>query len=1089
MSVLHESFRKFARRNLSRLLAALFVILTSSALLAQIVETGTITGVVRDNSGAVIPNAPVTVRNAETGLASNIVTGAQGLYVSPPLKPGNYTVAIDVPGFRKVVEMVRLEVGQRVAADATLAVGTNAEMIEVQASGELLETESSSVSNLRTEDAVKDLPLNGRNFAELIGLGAGAIPAQTQLVSVPYIQQRGPSSYAFAGLRYQENRLLLDGIGDNDNHNGLGVVIFPPIDAIQEFSEETTDADARYGRGNGGTINLAYKSGSNHYHGEVFEFLRNSALNARNHFATTIKPALRQNEFGGTFGGPVFYKQANPKTFFFADYSGTRLAQQFTYVDTVPDYTLTSTGYDFSAYTQTVTNPTTKAAYANNFIPLGDVNQTGANILNFYHKYASPNRPGYTTANNFLYLPTKTLNEDAFDFKIDRKFTEADSAFLRYSQASDSVSQPGILPNPLVGAVVCGPAQDPSHQAVLGETHILSPTIVNTARFGWSRLFVNAQNWDAGLNLPTQLGIPGVEIAGQPKSDGLPVLSFSGGTAIGDAGNSPTQIGTNNYQTDDNVNIVRGKHSLDIGLEFVRLQYDMFQTGAEHGSESYGPAYTGLAWTDLLFGAPKTGTYAFQNGTTGLRQSDLSFYVQDNYKVSSRLTVNAGVRYENFLGWPWTEVNNKEYNFLPSISTTALEQVGTHGVPSSGANDNKLNFAPRLGFAYKVTGKTVFHAGFGIYYSAPNVGNSAGLSANVPTNNYWAFNNSKTYGAATNGAPFNYTSNGFVHTRVTSASNLPANLPAYAQDPNAKTPYSEQWHATIEQQIPFSTVLKIGYVGTRGVHLDDSRDINAGSPGTTNVTANRPYPFFAQINLLETEQISNYHALQITAERRAHGLNFLVSYSYSHALDEGTSSAGSVLNPYNLRADYGNSDLNIPNRLVASGSYELPFKARGIVGGFVQGWQINTILNYSDGLPFSVSSSGGVGDGLTPRAQLLPGNGNSSLPSGQRKLTGWFNTAAFANPAAGTWGNSGRNILEGPGTKTVDFSVFKNTHLTEGKVLQLRAEFFNLFNTPQFNNPAATVGSASFGTIASAGSDTSFQRTARQIQLAAKINF
>jgi hypothetical protein len=1091
MSAVYLSFPILVKRNTSRLLLALVVILAASALQAQIVETGIITGVVKDNTGAVIPNAHVSVQNVGTGLTTNSTTDSQGIYVSPPLHPGNYNVVVEAPGFSKVAEHVRLEVGQRVSADAALAIGTAAETIEVQTNSELLETETSSVSNLRTEEAVKDLPLNGRNFAELLGLGAGVIPAQTQLVSVPYTQQRGPSSYAFAGLRYQENRLLLDGIGDNENHNGLAVVIFPPIDAIQEFSEETTDADARYGRGNGGTINLVFKSGTARYHGEVFEFLRNSALNAKNYFATAAKPPLRQNEFGGTFGGPLF-KRDNPKTFFFADYSGKRLAQGLTYVDTVPDFKLTATGYDFSAYPAgSIKNPVTKVAYANNFVPLSDlnINSTGANILSFYQKYASPNIAGKTTAANFLFNPLLTVTEDAFDVKVDHTLSEHDNGFLRYSQARDIIGQPGTLPNPLVGAVICGPAQNPAHQAVLGETHIFSPTTINTARFGWSRFFVNAQNWDAGQNLPTQLGIPGVDVAGDSRSDGLPVMSFSGGTSIGDAGNSPTQIGTNNYQTDDNVNLVRGKHSLDIGFEFVRLQYNMFQTGAEHGSESYGTSYSGLAWTDLLFGAPKSGTYSYPSGTVGLRQSDLAFYAQDNYKVTSRLTINAGVRYENFLGWPWTEVNNKIYNFVPSISITALQQGGTAGVPRSGAFNNNLNFAPRFGFAYKVTSKTVFHAGYGIYYSAPNVTNSSGLSANVPVNNYWAFNNAATFGAATNGAPFNYASNGYVHTVVTSASALPANLPVLAQDPNAKTPYSEQWHASIQQQIPYSTVLTVAYVGTRGVHLDNLRDINAGSPGTTSVTTARPYPFFAQINELETHQISKYNALQISTERRAHGLTFLASYSYSHALDEGSGSPGAVSNPYNVHADYGDSDLNIPNRFVASGGYELPFKGKGILGAFERGWQLNAILNYSDGLPFSVSASSGVGDGLTPRAQLLSGNGNGSLPSSQRTLAKWFNTAAFTNPVAGQWGNSGRNILQGPGTKNIDFSVFKNTHLAESKTLQLRAEFFNLFNTPQFNNPGATAGTGAIGTISSAGSESTFQRIERQVQLAAKINF
>jgi hypothetical protein len=1110
VSAVHFSFRSFAKQRLFLLLASLVFVLAASPLSAQIVETGTITGVVKDNSGAVIADAHVTVRNADTGLANSTVTDAQGLYVLPQLKPGNYTVEIEVPGFTTVVEKVRLEVGQRSSADATLAVGATAETVEVQASGQLLQTESSSVGNLRTEEAVKNLPLNGRNFAELLGLGAGVVPAQTQLASVPYIQQRGPAAYAFNGLRYQENRLLLDGIGDNDNHNGLGVVIFPPIDAVQEFSEEATDADARYGRGSGGTINVVYKSGTDHYHGEIFEFFRNSALDARNYFDTVDKPPFKMNEFGGTFGGPLFSRK-NPRTFFFADYSGQRTNQGLTNVDTVPDFTFTGTGYDFSAYPQTIRNPKTGVAYANNFIPVSDVNPTGANILNFYQKYASPNIPGAGTANNFLYNPAHTETEDAFDVRVDRQFSNADSGFLRYSEARDDIGQPGILPTPLVGDVISGPARDPAHQAVLGETHIFSPTTLNTARFGWSRLFVIVTNFDAGLDLPTQLGIPGVEVPGDPLSDGLPVMTFTGNTAIGDAANSPTQIGTNNYQTDDNVNLVRGKHSLDIGAEFVRLQYDMFQTNAEHGTMAFGSNYTGLAWTDLLFGAPLSGTYAYQQGTRGFRQSDLAFYVQDNYKVNNRLTINAGVRYENFLGWPWTEVNNKMYAFDPAISTTALERVGTNGIPRNGVKDNKLNFAPRLGFAYRVTDKTVFHAGYGIYYSAPNVANSSGLSVNAPGENYWAFNNSSTYGAAApNGSAFNYVSNGFVHTAATSPSALPPGLPLYATALHENTPYSEQWHATIEQQIPYSTILKFAYVGTRGVHLDDLVDINAGSPGTTHVTVNRPYPFFSQIYQLQTNQVSSYNSLQISAERRAHGLGFLASYTYSHSLDESTSSPGSVLNPYNISSDYGNSDLNIPNRFVASADYELPFKGAGALGFLERGWQLNAILNYSDGLPFSVTSASGVGDGLTPRAQLVPSYGNGSLPSNKRKLSEWFNTAAFVSIpltgalANGQWGDSGRNSLQGPGTKNVDFSVFKTTHLTASKTLQLRAEFFNLFNTPQFNNPSATApapaatsttlvpnltaGSA-YGTISSAGSPTSFQRISREIQLAAKISF
>jgi hypothetical protein len=1099
------------------LLASAFVLLIAGILAhGQAVEKGTITGLVNDSSGAIISGARVSLYNMATDIVTETTTNSQGLFVSPPLDPGDYDIQVKVAGFKTVHQSFRLEVGQRASANITLPVGNSSETVEVADNNqEILETASSTIENLRTEQAVKDLPLNGRNFNELFSLGAGAIPTTTQSVSIPYTQQRGPSYFAINGSRPQENRTLLDGIGDNENHNSM-TALFPPIDAIQEFSEVTTDADARYGRGNGSTINVIYKSGTAHYHGDVFEFLRNTALDSRNYFVSGAKPALRQNEFGAVLGGPLSFKRhdSNPNTFFFVDYAGKRLAQGQTNITSVPDVTITSTGYDFSAYSSvaTVKNPSTKVAYSNNFVPISDplIDSTGANILKFYEKYASPNISGKTISSNYLYVPLLITNEDDFDVKIDRKFSEKDSGFVRYSQGSTSVTQPGILPPPLVGDVICGPATDPAHQIVINETHIISPTIINTVRYGWTRFFVNAQNWDKGLQLASSsnLNIPGVLISGNSKSDGLPVYTFSGYTPIGDAGNSPTQIGTNNYQWDDDLTLVRGKHSLDLGFDLIRLEYNMFQTNAEHGSEAFGKTYTGLAWSDLLFGAPASGSYSFPS-EVGLRESDLSFYVQDNYTVNNRLTLNIGVHYENFLGWPWTEVNDKEYDFVPSISANTLIRVGTKDLSRSGLSGNNYNFAPRLGLAYKITNKTAFHAGYGIYYAAPDVGVSSTLAANVPTDDYWAFNNNTgTYAASNNGIAFVYASNGFAHTAVTAAQITSApvtgeagvvngawNIPVFAVDPNAKTPYTEQWHAAIEQQIPYSTVLKFAYVGSRGVHLDDFRDINtspivASGSTTSSIIATRPYGsgFLQQISLLETREISSYNALQVTAERRAHGLGFLASYTYSHALDEGSGESASEVNSYNIRYNYGNSDYNVPNRFVASASYQLPFKGSGRFSSFERGWQVNAIGQFFDGLPFSVSSSSGVGDGFTPRADLVAGQ-NPVLPSGQRTLSRWFNTAAFTTAAAGTWGNSGRNILQGPGTKTVDFSIFKDTHLTEGKILQLRAETFNLANTPQFNNPGATVGSPSIGVISSATSDVTFQRTERQVQFAAKINF
>ena len=376
-----------------------------------------------------------------------------------------------------------------------------------------------------------------------------------------------------------------------------------------------------------------------------------------------------------------------------------------------------------------------------------------------------------------------------------------------------------------------------------------------------------------------------------------------------------------------------------------------------------------------------------------MRQSDLSFYAQDNYKVSNRLTLNLGVHYENFLGWPWTEVNNKEYDFVPSISTTALEQVGTNGIPRSGLSGNNLNFAPRVGAAYKVTNKTVFHAGYGIYYAAPDVGNSAALSANVPVDNYWAFNNSATYGAAANGTPFNYAANGYVHTDChiwQCVATQHARLCRGSKCQNSLHRAVACGYRAADSLLDRPQVCLCRnqghppgqFAGHQHEPVGSEWSDHCYSESSLRKSSRNQYLFFAQISELETRQVSSYNALQVTAERRAHGLSFLASYTYSHALDEGSGESATVTNPYNLRYDYGNADYNVPNRFVASANYQLPFKGSGLLGPLERGWQVNAIAQFFDGLPFSVASGTALGDGLTPRAQLLPGFGNGSLPKG-----------------------------------------------------------------------------------------------------------
>ncbi|WP_176441748.1 TonB-dependent receptor domain-containing protein [Granulicella rosea] len=1101
-------------------LPALFAVLTTTTVLAQ-VDNGIITGVVKDSSGAAIDKAQVTLRNTATGLTTTTSTNGSGIYVSPPLSPAEYDIRVEAPGFKGELEHVKLDVGQRVTENATLTIGAASDTVEVEGTTQQLNTESATISDVRTEQQVHDLPLNGRNFAELLGLSAGVIPASPQATTVTISESRQQADFSTNGLGSTDNRFLFDGIADNQNHSGNGAIIFPPIDALEEFREENVDADARYGRTDAGTVNVIYKSGTSHYHGEVFDFLRNSVLDAKNYFDTGAKPGFRLNTFGGTFGGPL-WPSAHPRTFFFADYNGQRESQGLTYVNTVPKWGPQGVG-DFSLYSTKVVDPQTGVQFPGNVIPLSYISGSGAylptggsalqgqfasqgynsqvaqNVFGLYTNYgvtATPNLPGTAngTANNYLYNPSRIDNSNAFDVKVNRQFSDADSGFVRFSYELDNIVQPGNLPNPLEGGSTFGFEHEPAYQTVFSETHVFSPRLLNTLHFGWSRLFITTKNFDAPLNLPTALGIPGIIVPDDLlHTNGLPIFQLSGGTStIGDPSNVPDQLGTNNYEETDSVTLTRGKHSLEFGTDIYRMQYNVYMDNDEHGLYSFTGNYTaatvngskvaGLGLADLLIGAPASGIYSHEAGTRGARQLDLGFYAQDNYKVSNRLTLNLGLRYDNFLGWPWTEVRNRMYQFLPSLSTTQVFQVGTNGIPRSGANGSNTNFQPRIGFAYSLTPKTVVHAGYGIYFGAPSVIDTATLLQNAPAIDYYSFTN-PGFGAS----GFTWLSNGFVHATATDPANLPKGSPLNALDPNSRNPYTEQYHASVQQQIGSASTVTVSYVGNVARNQLGTYAINQPTPGTsaTTLQARRPYTYFGNISQQRSSQYSNYNSLQITADRRTKTLNFQFSYTYSHAL-----SAGVNQNYYNPAPDYGNSAYDIPNRFVGSVTYALPFQGSGWYRPAVRGWQLNAILSYSDGLPFSVSAgSNTLYNGTTSRANLLPGNGNGSLPSNQRSVTQWFNTAAFANPGAQQWGNSGPNILQGPGTKNVDFSVFKNIKLTESRgVLQLRSEFFNLFNTPQFNNPNSTVGGG-FGTITSAGSPVTLQRISREIQLAAKVTF
>ena len=1074
----------------------LLVLVATIGIAGAQVDTGTISGLVRDASGGGIPGVQVTVRDESTGLTTGIVTNPTGLYVSPPLRAGTYVVEARAKGFSAAAKRVQLDVSQRFEVDFDLVVGAVSETVAVVAVAGTLQTESATLSNLRSEQAVKDLPLNSRNFAQLITLSAGAMPAQSQTTGSPITMKRGAVGASINGTRLEENNFLIDGILNNENHNGLGILIFPIVDAIEEFRVEESVANAQFGRGGGGTINLTYKSGGREYHGGLFEFFRNSDLDAKNYFdsKTAPTPEFRLNQFGGFIGGRVNPRSKDAKTFFFFDYQGQRIRQGQTYLSSVP--TAPFRIGDFSAAPQLVFDPLTQTQNAagqfvrlqfpGNMIPANRIDPVGKNLINLY---PDPNLPGLV--NNYLRNPVRITTANDWDLKFDHRFSDNDSAWVRYSYSKNDLTEPSYLPAPAVGngPGVAGLNDQPVNQVVLSETHIFSPSSFNEARFGFSRLNLRSFPVNNGQNVSQQVGIPGSNVPGDALTSGLANVSVSGLTGLGDGG-TPAVIVSENYQWDENFTKIHGKHTLKAGSEIRRLRYNAFQSLMPRGTLSFPAFYTtnpvapngtGLGAAEMLLGRPSTGSIAYTPGTRGFRRTELAFYAQDDFKVSSRLTLNLGLRWEDYIGWPWVEIDDRMYDFLPATQTVA--QVGANGIPRSGVGAINHNFGPRAGLAWQPFDKTALRVGYGMFYSAPQFDVTRNLAANPPIGINTAFTNNQFDfpGARPLSAGFSRPSTGSL-----------ANAALNNVDPNPVLPATQQWNVSLQRQLPLALNLTLAYVGTKGTHLEARPDINQPVPGTTPIASRRPYPLFQAILTSENVDNSIYNGLQVTLERRlSSSLSMLVTYTYSHAIDDSSADYNAWQNAYNRNMERGNADFNVPHRVVASWTWALPFRAAGRLKPLLSGWALNGIVSLYNGLPFSVGSAANtLNNGGSSRATLLPGV-QAALPPDQRTIAEWFNIAAFTAPGPQQFGNTGRNILTGPGTSQADLSLFKDFFLSanETRRLQFRAESFNVTNTPQFNNPASSIGSAGVGTITAAGAPLTFQRTSREIQLALKLYF
>jgi len=1059
----------------------------AASLVAQI-ETGTVVGSVQDRSGGLVTNATVAVRSLATGIEAKLKTNDAGRYQAPPLKPGDYEVTVAATGFRTSIAQVNVAVNQRVAVDFLLEVGNAAEAITVTAETQQLESETSTLGSVRPQRAVADLPLNARNYAFLIGLAPGAVQTQDRAAgALPGTSRRGVSNFAINGVRGTNdwNGILVEGVDNTENHNGLGSVIFPPVDAIQEFRVQTSGADAQFGRAAGGITNLVLKSGGRDFHGSLYEFHRNFALDALNYFA---RPGDDQkfilNQFGFTLGGPAalgkLYR-GREKTFFFASTQWDKRRQALPNVSTVP--TSRMRNGDFSESLNRVFDPltltgNTRAQFPGNVIPPSRFNPVGKRTADLY---PLPNSAGLV--NNYTGAPVRLYDGYQTDLKVDHYFAPIHSAVFRASFGNTDINDGPVLPLPAASNI--GATKQPVGQYSIIDRYTFSPNKLNELRFGFTRFNLGLVQPNVGRNVARELGIPGVN-TGDTLTTGLPRISVAGYQVLGDDPFNPGVLVTNNFQMEDNFFWTVSRHSLRMGTRIDRRQYNAFQTNAVRGLMNFSGAYTnnpaapagtGIGTADLLLGAPISGSISILEGTRGFRRTELGFYLQDDWKATQRLTLNLGLRYELYPTYPWTEVANRMAQFV--AEGPGLVPVGTGGVSRTGVKSiDKNNWAPRVGVAYRLNNKTVIRSAFGVFYAAPQYEISRNLSVNPPFAGAFAYNNNQLDFAGARRID-----QGFDRT-FSAAGSAPNGI-----DPNLRMPYVLQWNMNVQRQLPGAFLLTVAYVGTKGVKLRDEVNINQARPGAGAIPPRRPFPLFNDIALTMFRANSNYNGLQTTLERRlSKGLTLLFSYVWSHAIDDAGQFGGDHQDVLYLRGDRGNAPFDVRHNLITSFNYELPSfgtsRAAKLVLG---GWQTNGILRLAGGLPLTPNMATSTLNGSgAQRSNVVPGcDWRLDNPTPLR----WFNTACFAAPPQFTFGNVGRNTITGPGTHQFDFSLFKNIAPSERYRVQLRCEVFNITNTPQFNNPNVAIGNAQAGVINSAGAPPSFQRTSRQIQLALKFVF
>jgi hypothetical protein len=1067
-------------------------------------ETATVTGEVRDASGAVVPKAIITVTNVETNIGLRTESNEIGAYIVPSLKPGPYSITVEKAGFKRLLRSgITLQVNQTIRIDLTLEVGELSTAVEVVEAAGLLETETSARGSVIDQKKIVELPLNGRDYNQLALLSPGVLPGTPRLASVNF---KGVLNVN--GNRTFNNVFLLDGVDNisySNSFRGENVqLVQPSIEALQEFKIQTNAYSAEFGRSSGAVVNATIKSGANTIRGAAYEFLRNDVLDANNFFSNALgapKPRRQRNQFGAAVGGPIIKN----RTFWFGDYEGLRDREGVPRVRQVP-----TPAEKAGLFSTVVVDPFaagrpefSKNAAGQWVIPQNRWDPVGAAIVKLIPDPTVPNSTIYAST------PVTSTRQDQFDVRIDHQFAANVSLFGRYSFVDTNTFRPAPLPGLAEGSFndAFGANLNRSQGLAIGLTWTFSPALVGDFRFGWARgnYFTNPPNF--GVDGAAAIGLKNVPndpaIVG-----GIPKVNIQGFDAVGRHTSTPQFQTPRSWNPRATISWNRGAHFIKFGGEFLHVETRINDLNATIGRMNFENRFSNRAVGDLLLGLPSQ--LALTSYTVMDQGQNMQFYfIQDDYRITSKLTLNMGLRYE--YATPPVEKDNQFANFDPATGKEFFAKDGDI-FDRALIHPDRNNFAPRFGFAYSPTSRWVIRGAYGVFFThTVRQGREGLLGFNPPFLVDNLLQTTVTGSAAVaSAAPFRLV-DGYP-PGLLDPNSLAPTIGRRAQDANQRTPYIQQYNFGVQYELMKDLLLDVAYVGNKGTKLNGFRNLNQRAvitnPNGSQSAGARPYPAFGDIQWMENRVGATYNSLQARLEKRfSAGLTFLVSYTWGKALtgspDHISTSGGGAgvdtgtfrepQNGLNLRADRGLAEFDVKQRFVASYVWELPFgngrrfgndwiKAVDLLLG---GWQVTGIHAAQSGLGLTATLGGStvlnIGGERRARPNLV---GDPVLSESERTIERWFNTSAFAvfSPAPQAFGNAGVGIMRGPGSINFDFTFAKNFYLTERRYFQFRTELFNAFNRANFGPPNIARDNSGFGRILSAAN-------ARIVQFGLKFYF